>query len=430
VIEPAGLPARAAAQAILAEVLHKKRPLDSVLDALRPLAPRDAGFARAIASETLRRFGQLEALVRSFVAKLPPPHRAGPAFEILLAGACELLVLEVPAHAAVDGANRLAQRDAKAVHFKPLINAVLRRTAREGAAVLAGQDAARLNTPDWLWSRWCETYGEEIARQMAAVHGVPPPLDIVLKDETLAAGVSREGERLCANVVRLPHGATVEKLAGFAGQWWVQDLAATLPARLLGDVRGKTVFDLCAAPGGKTMQLAAIGAHVISVDRDATRMERVRENLARIGLEATLVVEDARDFRPREPAPFVLLDAPCSATGTIRRHPELPWIKGASDVTLCASAAQELLDAAADLTAPGGLLVLSVCSLEREEGEEQIEAFLERNKNYAREPIREGEIAGLRECVSATGDLRSLPCCLADKGGMDGFYAARLRKIS
>jgi 16S rRNA (cytosine967-C5)-methyltransferase len=423
-----GLPARAAAQAILVEVLHKRRPLDSVLGDLKQLEPRDAGFARAIASETMRRFGQLEALVHDFVAKLPPPHRAGPTFEILLAGACELLFLSVPAHAAVDAANRLAQRDAKAVHFKPLINAALRRIAREGAKTVAVQDTARLNTPDWLWTRWQTAYGEVVARRIAEAHSAPAPLDIVLKDETAAA--VPEGERLCSSVVRLPHGASVEQLTGFVGQWWVQDLAASLPARLFGDVRGERVFDLCAAPGGKTMQLASMGARITSVDRDSTRMERVKENLARVELDVTLVIEDVRDFRPRELAPFVLLDAPCSATGTIRRHPELPWIKGASDITLCAAASQELLDAAARVTAPGGLLVFAVCSLEPEEGEEQVEGFLEENPAFAREPIRASDIGGLTECVSAAGDLRSLPCHMAEKGGMDGFYAARLRRIS
>jgi 16S rRNA (cytosine967-C5)-methyltransferase len=324
----------------------------------------------------------------------------------------------------------LAQRDAKAVHFKPLINAVLRRAVREGAATLAGQDAARLNTPDWLWSRWQEAYGDDIARRMAEAHGAPAPLDIVLGDETVAADLMPGAKQLCSNVLRLPLGTSVAQLESLAGRWWVQDLAASLPARLFGDVRGQAVLDLCAAPGGKTMQLAAMGARVTSVDRDSTRIDRVRENLARVGLDARLVAEDVRDFRLTEPAAFVLLDAPCSATGTIRRHPELPWIKGASDVTLCAGAAQELLDAGAGLTAPGGLLVFAVCSLEPEEGEEQIDAFLEKNETYAREPLRPAEICGLSACISATGDLRSLPCHMAETGGMDGFYAARLRKSS
>jgi 16S rRNA (cytosine967-C5)-methyltransferase len=422
-----GLPARAAAQANLHEVLHKRRPLDATLEVADHLELRDQGLARAIASETLRRFGQLDALVRSFVAKLPPPHRAGPTFEILLAGACELLFLGVAPHAAVDAANRLAQTDQKAVHFKALINAVLRRIAREGKAAVEAQDAARLNTPDWLWTRWRDVYGEETARKIADAHLKPAPVDVVVKPGT-AASERPEGEFVFDNVLRVTADAPVESLPGFAGNWWVQDAAASLPVRLFGDVRGRPAIDLCAAPGGKTMQLAQMGAQVTAVERDAERLKRVRGNLDRMKLEATLVSDDARDFRPDAPAPFVFLDAPCTATGTIRRHPELPWIKGASDVTLLSGLQGELIDAAAEMTAPGGLLIYAVCSLEPEEGIEQVEAFLARNDAFAREPIAPSELFGMSELIAGNGDLRTLPCHLADKGGMDGFYAARLRR--
>ncbi|MBL6854179.1 MAG: MFS transporter [Alphaproteobacteria bacterium] len=420
-----GLPARAAALQALGDVLRKRRPLDVALEATLNLPPRDAGFARAIASETLRRFGQIEALVRHFVPKTPAPHKSGPTLEILFAGTCELLFLNVPAHAAVDAANRLAQADSKAVHFKSLINAVLRRVSREGAAILAEQDAAVLNTPDWLWLRWSDAYGETITRKIAEAHAVPAPVDIVLKGD----GPAPEGERLFGDVVRLCEAGRVDALRGFdEGAWWVQDAAATLPAHLLGAVRGQRVIDLCAAPGGKTMQLAAAGGVVTSVDREPERIARVRENLARTKLEATVVEADVRDFRPGEPAPFVLLDAPCTATGTIRRHPDLPWIKGASDVTLCEQGASELLDAAAEMVAPGGTLVFAVCSLEPEEGVGQADAFLQRNKQFARAKITAHDVFGMTELISAEGDLRTLPCHLADKGGMDGFFAARFRR--
>jgi 16S rRNA (cytosine967-C5)-methyltransferase len=420
--------ARTAALNVLSDVLRKRRPLDSALETLPLLPARDAGFARVIAAETLRRLGQIEAVVRHFVPKSPPPHKAGPTLEILYAGACELLFLDVPPHAAVDAANRLAQADTKAVHFKSLINAVLRRASREGKEIVDRQDAARLNTPDWLWQRWCATYGEEMTRAIALAHLRQPPVDIVLKQHGLA---SPAGERLFDNVVRLAETGRVDEMEGFVeGDWWVQDAAATLPARLLGDVRGKTVIDLCAAPGGKTMQLAAAGAHVLAVERDATRLARVRQNLARTGLEATLVEADVRDYRPEAPADFVLLDAPCTATGTIRRHPELPWNKSASDVTLCEQGAAELLDAAIAMVAPGGLLVFAVCSLEPEEGPEQIGRFLAHNDRFAREPLSGADVFGMTELVSADGDLRTLPCHLGGKGGMDGFYAARLRRLS
>ena len=427
--EPAGLPARIAAQDLLADVLHRRRPLEAALDRLAHLPRRDAGFARAIVSETLRHMGELDALIRGFITKLPPPHRAGPAFEILLAGACELLFLAVAPHAAVDAANKLAQRDTKAVHFKSLVNAVLRRIAREGSAVLADQDAARLNTPDWLWTRWQRAYGEDLTRAIAQSHLAQPPLDIVLKPG-VALEQTPAGEYILSDVLRFPAGTDPEPLPGFTGGWWVQDIAASLPARLLGNVREQNVVDLCAAPGGKTLQLASIGARVISVDRDKARLERVRQNLDRVGLSAQVVVSDVRDFRPAEQAQFVLLDAPCSATGTIRRHPDLPWIKDAADVTSCAATAAELLESAAEITAAGGVLVFSVCSLEPEEGEEQIAPFLANNANFARERVDPFLPEACRDLVTPVGDLRTLPCHLRDKGGMDGFYAARLRRVS
>jgi len=425
VSETQGLKARQAAQDILSEVLRKRRPLDVALEHIGDLDPRDAGFARAIATETLRRFGQLDALIRSFVQKPPAPHRAGPALEIMLAGACELLFLDVAPHAAVDGANRLAQADDKAVHFKPLINAVLRRVTREGKAVLAAQDAARLNVPDWLWPRWVDTYGEDAARAIAAAHLTRPPLDIVSK-----GGAVPDAVNLFGNVWRLAEARRVDNLPGFEeGTFWVQDAAATLPATLLGAVGGKRVIDLCAAPGGKTAQLAAAGAQVVAVEREAARLERLKENLNRLKLDATLINEDVRDVRT-EPAPFVLLDAPCTATGTIRRHPDLPWIKSASDVTLVSAASAELLDCAADMVAPGGVLVFAVCSLEPEEGSEQVARFLDRQSTFTRVPITEAELFGHTEWIDANGDLRTLPCHLGDHGGMDGFYAARLRRLS
>jgi 16S rRNA (cytosine967-C5)-methyltransferase len=423
---PQGTAARKAAQTILSDVLRKRRPLDAALQATAGLEARDAGFARAIASETLRRMGQLEALIREFVPKPPERNRSGPVSEILLAGACELVFLDVPAHAAVDGANRLAQSDKQAIHFKPLINAVLRRVSREGKAKVEAQDAALLNTPDWMFGRWVDSYGADVARAIAEAHQGVPPLDLVLK----APGTVEGAEPLFGAVHRFKDPQRVDTMPGYnEGLWWVQDAAATLPALLLGDVRGHTVIDLCAAPGGKTAQLAAQGAKVIAVERESSRMEQLHENLQRLKLEAETIVADARDWRPEALASFVLLDAPCSATGTIRRHPELPWKKSASDVTLSSQLAGELLDSAAEMVAPSGTLVFATCSLEREEGREQIDAFLQRNKAFSRKAIVPAEIFGMAELIDA-GDLRTLPCHLQEKGGMDGFYAARLVKIS
>ncbi len=417
--------ARAAALQILSDVLRRRKPLDAAPEASAALDPRDAGCARAIARETLRRLGQLEDLIRQFVPKPPARNRAGPVPEILLAGACELVFLDVPPHAAVDGANRLAQADHKAVHFKPLINAVLRRISREGKTVAAAQDAAALNVPDWLFARWIDTYGEETARAIAEAHHGVPPLDLVVKGAAVVDGA----EPLFGPVWRLKDPVRVDTMAGYAeGEWWVQDAAAALPPLLFGDVKGARVIDLCAAPGGKTAELATAGALVTAVEREPARMEQLQANLARLKLTATCVVGDARDWRPDEPAPFVLLDAPCSATGTIRRHPELPWIKSASDVTLCSQVAGELLDAAAQMTAPGGILVFATCSLEREEGPEQIEAFFARNQDFSRIALTADDVFGHSEFIDAVGDLRTLPCHLKERGGIDGFYAARMKR--
>ncbi len=421
----AGLQSRAAALSLLSGVLRQKRPLDSLLPGLKSLSPRDAAFARALASQTLRHFGELEATLGHFVEKPLPAHKAGAATEILLLGAAELLILKGAPHASVDSANRLAGADKKAVHFKPLINAVLRRLAREGEDVRAGLDATKLNTPDWLWQRWNAQYGEEITRAIALAHNHEAPLDISLNK---GATIFPEGTSLFGSTRRVSQAGRIDDLPGFAeGQWWVQDAAATLPVAMLGDVKAKKVIDLCAAPGGKTMQLAAAGAQVIAVDNDPARLERLQENLVRTRLPATLVQSDARDCKAG--APLVLIDAPCTATGTIRRHPDLPWIKEPGDVTARASLAYEILESGAAMLETGGLLVFAVCSLEQEEGEEQIAAFLNAHPDFARVPLTADELFGHAEWITAKGDLTTLPCHLSDQGGMDGFYAARLRRL-
>ncbi len=422
----AGFPARKAALTLLSGVLRKAKPLDALLDELKGLEPRDAGFARALASGALRHFGELDATLRHFVPKALAPHKAGAATEILLLGAAELLILKGPAHAAVDAANRLASADNKAVHFKPLINAVLRKLSTEGETVRAKLDTIRLNTPDWLWMRWTLQYGQKTARAIAAAHLIEAPIDISLKED---AALFPQSNALFGNARRVTQEGRVESLPGFGeGDWWVQDVAATLPVVMLGDVRGKSVIDLCAAPGGKTLQLAARGASVTAIELDPARAVRIRENLARTNLTATLVEADARDVRVK--APFVLIDAPCTATGTIRRHPDLPWIKQAGDVTARGTLAYDILESGAAMVEPGGLLVFAVCSLEREEGEEQIEAFLTAHPEFARQPLQADELFGHGEWITPAGDLRTLPSHMADQGGMDGFYASRLKRTA
>jgi 16S rRNA (cytosine967-C5)-methyltransferase len=420
--------ARSVALEILESVLDRSRPLDDTLDGhagLGQLEDRDRAFARVLAATTLRRLGQIDALITGFMEKPLPPKARG-VKHILRLGLAQLLFLGTPAHAAVDTAVDLA-KDRDYTAHKKFVNAVLRRADREGPALAAAQDAARLNLPDWLWHPWCAAFGEETVRQIATVQAFEPPLDISVAGDPAAWAEPLEAELLPTGSLRRPGGGAVRSLPGFdEGAWWVQDAAAALPVRLLGDVTGRTVADLCAAPGGKTLQLAAAGAKVTAIDRSAKRLERVAANLARCHFEAELVAADAQAWRPETPLDAVLLDAPCSATGTLRRHPDIAWLKHPGDVAKLADLQRRLLAAATEMVRPGGMIVYCVCSLQPEEGAALVDQALADGLPLQRRPIAAEEVGGLAELISEAGDLRTLPCHLADKGGMDGFYAARL----
>ncbi len=424
--------ARRTALAVLQAVLDDGRPLDDALaqnPVLPKLAPRDRGFARLLAATVLRRLGQTDALIDHCLDR-PLKRRDIALRHILRLGAVQLLFLGTPAHAAVSTSLELA-RGPRLAGQRGLLNAVLRRLAREGSDLVATQDAARLNMPDWLWKRWCAAYGETTTRAIAAAQLAEPPLDLSCKADDSEAWAKRlEAEILPGGSLRLKSGqGDVARLPGYAeGAWWVQDAAAAVPARLLGDVAGKTVLDLCAAPGGKTAQLAAAGAEVIAVERAANRLKRLEENLQRLGLAAATVAADAAAWQPPQPADAVLLDAPCSATGTLRRHPDIAWLKGPDQIAGLTEAQDRLLEAAVTMLKPGGLLVYAVCSLQPEEGPERIAALLERNDSMVRLPVTEEELPGMAEALTAEGDFRSLPCHLAAQGGVDGFYACRLKR--
>ena len=442
-----GLEARAAALDLLGEVLERRRPLDEALQRHKRLSwlePRDRAFARHLVATSLRRLGQLDAALAGLLER-PLKPKLESLRQVLRLGLCQILFLGTPPHAAVDTSVRLAAKAGFAGH-KGLVNAVLRRADRELRPRIAEQEAsgeaARLNTPDWLWDALASAYGAETAKAIAEAHLAEPPLDLTLKDSATAEDWARslEAQVLPTGGLRLPSGqGDVAKLAGYTeGAWWVQDLAASLPARLLRPEAGqtpsdKTVVDLCAAPGGKTAQLAAAGAEVIAVDRDADRLKRVSENLERLGLAANTVAADAASWRPPEPIAAVLLDAPCSATGTLRRHPDIAWLKGPDEIPSLTALQDRLLAAAADMLAPGGRLVYAVCSLLPEEGPARIAALLEGAAPLARDPIAAaeiaGEVAGLGELITPEGDLRSLPSQLSELGGLDGFYVCRLRRL-
>ena len=426
-----GLAARKAAHALMTAVLVHRRLLDEARGTnkvLRELEPRDAGFALAIAATTLRRLGQIDGVLARLLEK-PLPERATAAHTILRAGIVELLFLRVPAHAAVDSAVEIAARDAATRGFKNLINAVLRRAAREGDALIAAQDEATLNTPGWLFERWQECFGEDTARAIGLAHLGEAPLDFSVKKDPELWAKTLDAEILPTGSLRRASGGRIEDLPGYSeGAWWIQDAAAALPALLLGDVRDAPAVDLCAAPGGKTAQLASRGARVTAVEISEKRATRLRDNLRRLKLDAELVVADAREFRPETPSPFVLLDAPCTATGTIRRHPDLPHLRKPADIATASALQRELLAAAAGMTAANGVLVYAVCSLEPEEGEQVIEDFLSRHSSFRRLPVKAREIGGFDFAITKQGDVRTLPSHLADKGGMDGFFIARLSR--
>lgn len=435
-----GLAARRMAVRVLHDILHGGQPLDEVLarqnaGLMKSFTGRDRGFVRAIVSVSLRRRGQIDAILKNFLQK-PLPRKSGPAREILLSGAAQLLFLDTGAHAVIDLAVTLASEDRNARGFKGLINAVLRKVASQGPELVADQDAARLNTPDWLWQRWCAHYGEDTARRIADAHLAEPPLDITLKSDPGDWAERLNGSLLANGSVRLQSAGRIEAMDGFAdGAWWVQDAAASLPARLFGDVSGKHILDLCAAPGGKTAQLAAAGAQVTAVDRSSHRLDRLKENLSRLGLKAETIVADASAFAPETPPDAILLDAPCSATGTIRRHPDIAWLKDDTAVKGLAGIQDAMLAHAVDILAPGGLLVFCTCSLEPEEGEQRIDALLANNTSVERVPVTPDEISGLDEAVTTAGDVRTLPCHSlarssdASDSGMDGFFISRLRKL-
>jgi len=325
---------------------------------------------------------------------------------------------------------RLAQADRRGNRYVGLVNAVLRRVAQRGSAELADVDPVMLDTPEWLLKRWSHAYGEETARAIAQANRNEPALDLTVKVDPQAWAPRLHGRALPTGTLRtLAHGA-VSLLPGFSeGAWWVQDAAAALPAHLLGDVRGLNVVDLCAAPGGKTAQLALAGAHVTAVDRSPQRLARLRENFTRLGLSAEIIATDVAEWRGG-PFDAVLLDAPCSSTGTIRRHPDIPWLKSEADLAVLTALQQRLLDRAVTLTKPGGTIVYCVCSLEQEEGDAQIEALLAREPHVERRPLQASDVFGRAEFITSAGDLRTLPCHLPDPeprwGGLDGFYAARL----
>jgi 16S rRNA (cytosine967-C5)-methyltransferase len=423
------LASRRAALELLVACLDKGQPLDEALsrhNGFPVLDPRDRAFVRLLLATTLRRLGEIDAVLGLLIER-PLQGANALGHQILRLGAAQLLFLGTPAHAAVDTSVRLME-STNQTHLKGLANAVLRRVGREGAALLGDRDPARLNTPQWLWESWTESYGEATTRAIAAAHLIEAPLDLTTRADTEFWAGRLDAEILPTGTLRRPAGGAIADLPGFAeGAWWVQDAAAALPARLLGDIKAKRLADLCAAPGGKTLQLCAAGAHVTAVDISERRMIRLGENLARAGLSADLVTADASKWMPTEKFDAILLDAPCSGTGTLRRHPDIAWLKDEEDVSRLTLTQDRLLVHALELLTPGGTLVYAVCSLQEDEGLARVESLMTREKRLHRAPVQAAELAGLAEAITPAGDVRTLPSMWAERGGVDGFYVARLR---
>ncbi|MBW7835149.1 MAG: methyltransferase domain-containing protein [Sphingomonadales bacterium] len=412
---------------VLESGVHHEAAFAALADRAATLDPADRAFARLLLTITLRRLGQIDAVLAQALSA--PEKRLDDRLRaILRLGAAQLLFLGTPPHAAVATMVELASRDRlpQVQAGKGLVNAVLRRLARDGAAMLAAIDLERTAVPAWLWSSWVERFGEATTRRIIAASFVEPMLDLSIKPGVAVHGLDAVPSP--TGGVRLAAHGRIERLPGFAeGSWWVQDAAAALPAKLLNPQPGERALDLCAAPGGKTLQLAAAGAEVTAVDQSAARLERLRDNLARTKLPATVIAADGRAFAAEEPFDAVLLDAPCAATGTIRRHPEIAWLRKPEDVAALAVLQAELLDAAARLIRPGGRLIYAVCSLQAEEGPAQIAAFLARHPQFKRAPIAREELLGLSDALLPAGDVQTLPFMA---GGVDGFYIARLRRTA
>lgn len=423
--------ARRVALDILSGVLDGGHMLDEVRDANTArtrLDARDRGFVDTLTAVTLGKLGLLDAVIARFVDKAPRGKAGATAMHALRLGAAQLLFLNVAPHAAAGATVSLLDKG-PAQSLKGLVNAVLRRISTEGEIALGKVDPIQA-LPDWAAERWSHAYGKDAALRVASLLGDRPPLDLSTKTDPQPWAAQLDAQLLPGGTLRLLQHGAVPDLPGYGdGAWWVQDAAAALPARLLRAKPGETALDLCAAPGGKTAQLAATGAAVTALEISPRRLDRLRQNLARLNLSAELLEADAAVWQAAAPFDKVLLDAPCSATGTIRKHPELLHIKSPQEWAGLPALQDRLLDNAATLTAPGGLLVYAVCSLEPEEGPDRAIAFLARHTQFTTDPIGPAEVPGFEAAITAEGWLRTLPFHGPD-GGADGFFIARFRRTA
>jgi 16S rRNA (cytosine967-C5)-methyltransferase len=437
--ERPGLAARQVATRLLGAVIEKHTSLDGLTDnsnghpQYMALDDRDRSLVRAILGAALRNRGTIEAAIGQLIDR-PLPENAVALRQLLHVAAAQILYLDLPDRAAVDLAVTAANNDPRNRRFASMVNAVLRRLSREKDTFKAEDHAHASNVPAWFENSLVAAYGKDRTKAILEIQSKEPPLDLTVKGNPQEWAEKLGGIALPTGSVRLAtvDGALTE-LPGFVeGEWWVQDTAASLPAKLFGDIKGKRVADLCAAPGGKTAQLALAGAHVTALDLSANRLKRLRSNLDRLQLSAETVEANLSAYLPAELFDAILLDAPCSSTGTVRRHPDVPWTKTPEDIRKLAQLQAKLLDHAVTIVRPGGIVVFSNCSLDPLEGEEVANDLLAKNVGIELVPVTKDEIGGLAELISPEGFVRSTPADLAHENpalsGMDGFFAARFKR--
>lgn len=436
-----GLAVRQTAAKLLAAIVEQKTSLDGLTDEqhgqphYKALDGRDRALVRAILITALRHRRTIQALLEKRLDR-PLPANATTLTHILHVAAAQILFLDLPNHAAVDLAVEHAKHDPRTRRFANLVNAILRALIRIKDRALPAALSQTVDAPDWFVERMNETYGVETTNAILASHRIEAPIDFTVKADAVAFADALGGTLTPTGSVRVskPDGV-ISTLPGYEnGEWWIQDAAAALPARLFKKIEGKSVADLCAAPGGKTAQLAQAGAVVTAVEQSANRLRRLQENMSRLKLDAKFVHSDLIDLPEDQKFDAVLLDAPCSSTGTVRRHPDVLWTKNVADIEKLAAVQYRLLKKAVQLVPVGGTIVFSNCSLDRQEGEDLIDRFIAAEKNVAIDPVASDEIEGIEPLLTSRGELRSTPADF-DLGtpqisGMDGFYAVRLTRIS
>jgi 16S rRNA (cytosine967-C5)-methyltransferase len=423
-----GIAARLVAFALLNDIFIQRRNFDEALaysNQFEKLSSRDRAFVRLLVATVLKRARQMDAALQRFLHEPLTALKPASLINIFRLGIAQFAFLKTAPHAAVNTTVALAEA-AGIAHQKPLVNAVMRRLTREGVPEMQGRDAGKLNTPEWLWAQWMEDYGVETALQIAAANFDEAALDITVKSNPQQWAEKLEASLLPTGSLRKTGGGFIPDMPGFTeGEWWIQNAAAALPAQLFGDLKNKTVIDLCAAPGGKTAQLAAAGAQVVAVDRSAERVKRLKENMERLHLTIETVVADGAVWLPQAPADAVLLDAPCTATGTIRHQPDILHLKEPRDQEKLVLLQRRLLLNAVKMLKPGGILVYCTCSIQKAEGEAQVDWILSQGVPLHLSPVTPEEIPGISEILTTRGEIRALPCHWKNLGGIDGFFIAR-----